>query len=175
MISPLRRVIEGAPRARSLRISLRSRCTAMLAGLRTLIQTRHGPDRYVLSNFFSTKPSAPSRHACAKTIGPSSTMCSLNRMPASVLRNSRTSAAFEEWQKAQIREGPFVQPSAYSAPCTNIANHASMTAQTSCPLSGLPGSSCHHTSPAFSGWHATVSMHSESPAPLAKIEITSSN
>ena len=26
-------------------ISLRSRCTAMLAGLRTLIQTREGPDR----------------------------------------------------------------------------------------------------------------------------------
>jgi hypothetical protein len=26
--------------------SLHSRCTAMLAGLRTLIQTRHGPDRY---------------------------------------------------------------------------------------------------------------------------------
>jgi hypothetical protein len=25
--------------------SLRSRCTAMLAGLRTLIQTEHGPDR----------------------------------------------------------------------------------------------------------------------------------
>jgi hypothetical protein len=30
--------------ARRLHISLRSRCTAMLAGLRTLIQTRHGPD-----------------------------------------------------------------------------------------------------------------------------------
>jgi hypothetical protein len=26
-------------------LSLRSRCTAMLAGLRTLIQTRHGLDR----------------------------------------------------------------------------------------------------------------------------------
>ncbi len=33
-------------------ISLLSRCTAMLAGLRTLIQTRHGPDRYVPSIFF---------------------------------------------------------------------------------------------------------------------------
>jgi hypothetical protein len=29
--------------------SLRSRCTAMLAGLRTLIQARDGPDRYVPS------------------------------------------------------------------------------------------------------------------------------
>jgi hypothetical protein len=37
-----------------LRISLLSRCTAMLAGLRTLIQTRHGPDRYRLSIFFDT-------------------------------------------------------------------------------------------------------------------------
>jgi hypothetical protein len=30
--------------ARRFQISLRSRCTAMLAGLRTLMQTRHGPD-----------------------------------------------------------------------------------------------------------------------------------
>jgi hypothetical protein len=43
-------------------ISLRSRCTAMLAGLRTLIQTGHGPDRYVPSIFFGMMPSAPSRH-----------------------------------------------------------------------------------------------------------------
>jgi hypothetical protein len=40
---------------------------AMLAGLRTLIQTPHGPDRYVPSIFFDTMPSAPSRHARAKT------------------------------------------------------------------------------------------------------------
>jgi hypothetical protein len=43
-------------------ISLRSRCTAMLAGLRTLIQTRQGTDRYVLSTFFEnalgTKPAS---------------------------------------------------------------------------------------------------------------------
>jgi branched-chain amino acid transport system substrate-binding protein len=32
----------------------------MLAGLRTLIQTRHGPDRYVPSIFFEMMPSAPS-------------------------------------------------------------------------------------------------------------------
>jgi hypothetical protein len=49
-------------------ISLRSRCTAMLAGLRTLIQTRQGPDRYVLSTFFDMMPSAPSRQACARPI-----------------------------------------------------------------------------------------------------------
>jgi hypothetical protein len=38
--------------------ALRSRCTAMLAGLRTLIQTEHRPDRYVPSIFFETMPSA---------------------------------------------------------------------------------------------------------------------
>jgi hypothetical protein len=70
-----------------------SRCTAMLAGLRTLIQTRHGPKRYVPSTFFDTMPSAPSRQACAKTIGPSSAICSLNRMPVPVRRNSRANAA----------------------------------------------------------------------------------
>jgi hypothetical protein len=31
----------------------------MLTKLRTLMQTRHGPDRYVLSIFFDTMPSAP--------------------------------------------------------------------------------------------------------------------
>jgi hypothetical protein len=46
------------------------------------------------STFFDTMPSAPSRQACAKTIGPSSAMCSLSRMPASVLRNRCASAAF---------------------------------------------------------------------------------
>jgi hypothetical protein len=35
----------GAAEVRRFQISLRSRCTAMLAGLRTLIQARHGPDR----------------------------------------------------------------------------------------------------------------------------------
>ncbi len=84
--------------------SLRSRCTAMLAGLPTLIQTRHGPDRYVLSIRLETIPSAPSRHACAKTIAPSSAMCSLNRMPVPVLRNSPASAglAIEEWPIAHV-------------------------------------------------------------------------
>jgi hypothetical protein len=33
-----------------------------------LIQTRQGPDRYVLSTFFDMMPSAPSRQACARPI-----------------------------------------------------------------------------------------------------------
>jgi hypothetical protein len=61
----------------SLAVSLRSRCTAMLAGLRSLIQTKQAPDRYVTSTFFDTIPSAPSRQACAKTIAQSSALCSL--------------------------------------------------------------------------------------------------
>jgi hypothetical protein len=35
----------SSPPAHRFQISLRSRCTAMLAGFRTLMQTRHGPDR----------------------------------------------------------------------------------------------------------------------------------
>jgi hypothetical protein len=38
-------------------ISLRSRCTAMLAGLRTLIQAWYGPDRWVQSTLLETIPS----------------------------------------------------------------------------------------------------------------------
>jgi hypothetical protein len=44
--------------AHRFQISVLSRCTAMLAGLRTLIHTQHGPDRYMLSTF-DTMPSAP--------------------------------------------------------------------------------------------------------------------
>jgi hypothetical protein len=53
----------------------------------------------VLSTFFDTMPSAPSRQACAKTIAPSSTMCSLNRMPALVLGNSLQSVEPYSQQK----------------------------------------------------------------------------
>jgi hypothetical protein len=42
-LCPLRRVIALSPLL--FHFSLRSRCGAMLAGLRTLIQTRHVPDR----------------------------------------------------------------------------------------------------------------------------------
>ena len=38
-------VTTPATRPHLFQFSLRSRCTAMLAGLRTLIQTWHGPDR----------------------------------------------------------------------------------------------------------------------------------
>jgi hypothetical protein len=34
----------GLPHVHLFQFSLRSRCTAMLAGLRTLIQTEHRPD-----------------------------------------------------------------------------------------------------------------------------------
>jgi hypothetical protein len=56
----------------------------------------------VLSTFFDTIPSAPNRQACAKTAGPSSAMCSLNRMPASVLQPRQRRLAIEEWTIAHI-------------------------------------------------------------------------
>ncbi len=90
-------------RAHRSHISLRSRCTAMLAGLRTLIQTGQGPDRYVPSTRLETMPSAPSRQACAKTAAPSSLVYSLSRMPPSTLRKSRASAALRS-RNARLRK-----------------------------------------------------------------------
>jgi hypothetical protein len=49
VISPLRR--RALPEARRFHISLRSRCTAMLAALRTLIQARQGRERYRQSSW----------------------------------------------------------------------------------------------------------------------------
>jgi hypothetical protein len=90
------------PRAHRFHPSLRSCCTAMLAGLRTLIQARHGAGSIGVSTFFDTMPPAP----CAKTTGPSSAMCSLNRMPASVLRNSRAIAALRSRNGRLRRSSP---------------------------------------------------------------------
>jgi hypothetical protein len=52
------------PKARRVQISLRSRCTAMLAGLRTLIRTEQGPDRYVP---FATGSRTAEFHTSAET------------------------------------------------------------------------------------------------------------
>jgi hypothetical protein len=91
------------PQAHRFQISLRSRCTAMLAGFRTLIQTRHGPDRYIPSTFFDTMPSAPSRHAWASTVGPSSAICSLSGMQSRIAEETRQSwLTFEKWMVPQI-------------------------------------------------------------------------
>jgi hypothetical protein len=54
---------------------------------------RNWPHHVALPAERGAMPSAPSRHAWANTVGPSSATCSLNRMPASVLRNSRDNAA----------------------------------------------------------------------------------
>jgi hypothetical protein len=84
----------------------RSRCTATLAGLRTLIQTAHGPDRRVPSALVEMMPSAPSRQACANTVGTSSATRSLRRVPASILRPPAPSAqrlfTVEKWPTAQV-------------------------------------------------------------------------
>jgi hypothetical protein len=94
----------------------------MPAGLRTLIQTRHGPDRYVLSTFFDTMRSALSRHACTKTIGPSSTMCSLNRMPASVLATGEPARRCGRGMAdSAVPRSPFVQHSDREAAGDRVA------------------------------------------------------
>jgi hypothetical protein len=76
----LQRLVALRCDARRLRfhILLRSRRAAMLAGLRTLIQTLYGPERPVLSIRFETMPSTPSRHAWANAVSRSSTMCWLS-------------------------------------------------------------------------------------------------
>jgi hypothetical protein len=51
-------------------------------------------------------PSAPSWHAWANTVKPSSAMCSLSRMPASVLRNSRASVALRSRNGRLRRSSP---------------------------------------------------------------------
>jgi hypothetical protein len=64
----------------------------MLAGLRTLIQTRYGPDRHVPSTFFDTMPSAPSRQACAKTIALSSAAKFFPSVPAARMKGEEGEA-----------------------------------------------------------------------------------
>jgi hypothetical protein len=71
-------------------------------GLRTLIQTGQGPDRRCCR----PSSSAPSRQACAKMTGPSPATCSLNRMPASVLRRSRARAALRSRNGQSRRTTP---------------------------------------------------------------------
>src|SRR5258706_6670324 len=70
--------------------SLRSRCTAMLAGLRTLTQSEHRPDFDLLrDDALGTNP------ASVREDGrPSSARCSLSRMPASTPRNGAPAQPF---------------------------------------------------------------------------------
>jgi hypothetical protein len=46
------------------------------------------PERYVEPSRFETMPSQPSLQACAKTISPLPTMCSLSAIPSDGLRSS---------------------------------------------------------------------------------------
>src|SRR5262245_35451347 len=47
-------------------------------------QSGERPERYIESLRFDTTPSRPILQAWAKTVGPSPSICSLNRMPADV-------------------------------------------------------------------------------------------
>jgi hypothetical protein len=58
-----------------------SRFTAAQAGFFDLIQCVERPELYRESLRFDTMPSNPSLQACLKTVGPSSSMCSLKRRP----------------------------------------------------------------------------------------------
>src|SRR5215813_13283012 len=62
-----------------------SRFTAGAARLFILSQSGERPERYIESLRFDTMPSSPILQAWAKTVGPSPSMCSLNRMPGQAL------------------------------------------------------------------------------------------
>jgi len=83
--------------------SLRSRCTAMLAGLR-LDPGRAGTGSIVPPTLLETMPSAPSRQACSSTVEPSSATCSLSRMPARLSRSSRASAVIMLDQVERVQD-----------------------------------------------------------------------
>src|SRR5262249_46809382 len=62
-----------------------SRFPAGADGFFILSQSGERPERYIEPLRFDTIPSRPSLHAWAKTVGPSPSMCSLNRMPGRAL------------------------------------------------------------------------------------------
>src|SRR6266480_5501817 len=70
-----------------------SRRTASQAGFLLLSQSGERPLRYVESFRFETMPSSPILQACANTVGPSPSMCLLNRMPGPTLARVEASAA----------------------------------------------------------------------------------
>src|SRR5262249_20673711 len=70
-----------------------SRVTAGAFGLFILCQSGERPERYGESFLFDTMPSSPILHAWAKTVGPSPSICSLNRMPGRALATIDASVA----------------------------------------------------------------------------------
>jgi hypothetical protein len=85
--------------ARALRI-------AGLSGFFTLIQSRDGPDRQGALSRFDTMPSSPNLQACWNTVAPSSSVCSLNTMPAVEPASSRASFALRSTSGKGLRSSP---------------------------------------------------------------------
>src|SRR6516164_5432562 len=87
--------------------SFASRFTAGASEFFILSQSGERPERYIESFRFDTMPSRPSLQAWAKTVGPSPSMCSLNRMPEPALASTLTSAALRTSSGSRRMSSPF--------------------------------------------------------------------
>jgi hypothetical protein len=70
-------------------------------------QSGERPERYAESLRFDTIPSSPILQACAKTVAPSPSMCSLNRMPGLALATIGASVALRTSSGSCRRSSPF--------------------------------------------------------------------
>src|SRR5262245_59690173 len=85
-----------------------SRFTAAGAfGFFILSQSGERPERYIESLRFETTPSSPILQAWAKTVGPSPSICSLNRRPGLALATIDASAALRTSSGSRRRSSPF--------------------------------------------------------------------
>src|SRR5262244_4499496 len=84
-----------------------SRFTAGAAVFFILSQSGERPERYIESFRFDTMPSRPILQAWAKTVGPSPSICSLNRMPGWALATIDASVALRTSSGSRRRSSPF--------------------------------------------------------------------
>src|SRR5262245_34796610 len=84
-----------------------SRFTAGAFGFFILSQSGERPERYIESLRFETTPSSPILQAWAKTVGPSPSICSLNRMPGLALATIDASVALRTSSGSSRRSSTF--------------------------------------------------------------------
>src|SRR5262249_10400671 len=84
-----------------------SRRTASHAGFLLLSQSGERPERYIDVFRFETMPSRPILQAWANTVGPSASMCSLNRRPGAARLNTDANVAFLVSSGSRRRSSPF--------------------------------------------------------------------
>src|SRR5215472_6872212 len=84
-----------------------SRFTAGAARFFILSQSGERPERYIESLRFDTMPSRSILQAWAKTVGPSPSKCSLNRMPGRALATIDASVALRTSSGSRRRSSPF--------------------------------------------------------------------